>query len=273
MDIKSVQIPGGEMRYLEFGRGERRLVILPGLSLRSVLLSAPAIASGYALFREDYTVTLFDRRTVVEDGYRIDDMVGDTAEAMCALGIGAADMIGVSQGGMIAMLLAARKPELVHKLVLCSTAADVNPCLRERLDQWRDLADAGDVRALNRALYQAIFSPAYYEKYRDAFRLLEGEGSAEEMAQFRILVRSFEGFDAKPELGMIRCPVYVIGAADDGVLTADASREIADRCSNAELYIYEGYGHAVYDEAPDYRTRMLEFLRRDEGNAGRNAAF
>ena len=266
MDVKSVRIPGGEMGVLEFGRGERRLVILPGLSLRSVMLSAPAIVGGYALFREDYTVTLFDRRTAIEDGYTISDMADDTAEAMRALGIRAADVIGFSQGGMIAMLLAAKNPGLVRRLVLGSTAADVNPCMQERLDQWRELADAGDVRALNHAMYQAIFTPSYYEKYRDAFCLLEGEGTAEEMARFRILVRSFDGFDAKPELGKIRCPAFVIGAADDRILTADASREIAAALPNAELYIYENYGHAVYDEAPDYRPRIKEFLME-------NAAF
>ena len=26
-----------------------------------------------------------------------------------------------------------------------------------------------------------------------------------------------------------------------------------------ELYMYDGYGHAAYDLAPDYRERMLEF--------------
>ena len=27
------------------------------------------------------------------------------------------------------------------------------------------------------------------------------------------------------------------------------------------LYVYEGYGHAVYDEAPDYLARVGFFLR------------
>jgi hypothetical protein len=28
----------------------------------------------------------------------------------------------------------------------------------------------------------------------------------------------------------------------------------------AELFIYEKYGHSVYDEAPDFREKMLNFL-------------
>jgi hypothetical protein len=29
---------------------------------------------------------------------------------------------------------------------------------------------------------------------------------------------------------------------------------------NCDGYIYEGKGHGVYDEAPDYRSRIMEFL-------------
>ena len=28
----------------------------------------------------------------------------------------------------------------------------------------------------------------------------------------------------------------------------------------ASLYLYEGYSHAVYDEAPDFKARVLRFL-------------
>ena len=46
----------------------------------------------------------------------------------------------------------------------------------------------------------------------------------------------------------------------DKVVTADASREIADRLG-CELYLYpDSYGHCVFDEAPDYKDRILNFL-------------
>ena len=28
-----------------------------------------------------------------------------------------------------------------------------------------------------------------------------------------------------------------------------------------EIYMYDGYGHAAYDMAPDYKERILEFLK------------
>lgn len=261
MKIDTVRLSGGEMQYLSFGNGPRPLVILPGLSLRSVMLSAAVVTGGYALFTEEYSVTLFDRRTGLDVGYSIADMADDTAEAMKKLGIAEADVIGFSQGGMIAQLLAARYPSLVRKLVLGSTAPWVNPYFREVVDRWLGLAEQGNVRPLNRDMYQRIFSPATYEKYRKAFSVLEREGTQEELCRFRILTRAFDGFDAREELKTVRCPVLVLGAEEDRVLTGDASREIAE-LTGGELYMYEGYGHAVYDEAPDYKQRMLDFLRR-----------
>ena len=38
--------------------------------------------------------------------------------------------------------------------------------------------------------------------------------------------------------------------------------KIADRISNSELYLYEDYGHAVYEEAKDFNERVLKYLKR-----------
>ena len=50
--IESVSIGTGSMRFFRFGRGEKTLVILPGLSVQSVMGAAEAIAAAYrALLR------------------------------------------------------------------------------------------------------------------------------------------------------------------------------------------------------------------------------
>ena len=70
-------------------------------------------------------------------------------------------------------------------------------------------------------------------------------------------------FDVTDELEKISCPVLVIGSRDDRVLGAAAAREIAEHlqgCPDFEIYMYDGYGHAAYDLAPDYKERLLRFL-------------
>ena len=56
-----------------------------------------------------------------------------------------------------------------------------------------------------------------------------------------------------------------MGSEDDRVLGAEASRRIAEKLEGHPGFIfhmYDGYGHAAYDMAPDYKQRILDFLQK-----------
>ena len=40
-----------------------------------------------------------------------------------------------------------------------------------------------------------------------------------------------------------------------------ASAEIADAIPGSELFLYEGLGHGLYEEAPDFLKRVAAFCR------------
>ena len=67
--------------------------------------------------------------------------------------------------------------------------------------------------------------------------------------------------NAYEKLGKIQAKTLVIGGALDRVVGAKASKELAELISNAELKIYEQYGHALYDEAKDFNQTVLDFLK------------
>lgn len=246
-----------EMDCALFGSGSRYMVIIPGVSVKSVMLSAEAVATAYARFAEKYTICLLDRKRDIQSGYTVSDMADDTAAAMRALGIADADVFGSSQGGMIAQLLAARYPRLVRRLALGSTILWQNAMSRATFDGWIALADAGEPRALNRDITGKVYSPAYIERFKDVFAATEGDATEAEMRRFSVLARACRTFDGHLELDKIACPVLVLGTWDDAVLSGEASLEIARRL-RCPLVMYSGYGHAVCDEAPDF----LEHLRR-----------
>ena len=104
--LSTVKTPSFEMDYLRFGSGDRVFVILPGLSVKSVLESASLIARQYERIAKDHTVYLFDRRKTLPYSYPVDDMAADTARAMDALGLRNVFLFGASQGGMIAQQIA-----------------------------------------------------------------------------------------------------------------------------------------------------------------------
>ena len=64
--IEKAEVNGFSMNYFRFGNGKRIMVILPGLSIGSVMHSAQLIADAYRIFAEEYTVYVFDRRNEVQ---------------------------------------------------------------------------------------------------------------------------------------------------------------------------------------------------------------
>lgn len=89
--IDSVKLDGIDMDYLKFGGGGRALVIIPGLSVKSVMEYAGAVADAYKIFCDDYTVYLFNRNKIINNSTTIYDTASSTAAAIHSLGIDSTD--------------------------------------------------------------------------------------------------------------------------------------------------------------------------------------
>ncbi len=259
--VKTVSAGDMEMEYAVFGSGEKSFVILPGLSVHSVMGSADAIAEAYQDFSEEYTVYVFDRAKDIKSGYTVRDMAGDTAAAMQELNIAEADVFGASQGGMIALYLAIDHPELVHKMILGSTLAKANDTCRQVIGEWIQLAETKDEEGLLASFADNVYSEATLKAYRETLISSNLGISDEEYQRFIILAEACRTFDCSDEISAIQCPVLVLGAEGDRVVTVEGSKQIADALG-CEIHLYDdSYGHGVYDEAADYKQRCLDFLR------------
>ena len=264
MLLGAVQADTFTMNYLRFGEGEKALVIIPGISVQSVMNSAQAIADSYKLLTDEFTVYVFDRRSEVPSSYSIDDMARDTAEAIRLLGLSRVCLFGVSQGGMIAMQIAINHPELVERLILGSTSARIT---QEGYDSifagWVELAKAGKAEELYLSFGESVYPQSVFEQSKGLLIEAAKTVTDDELKRFVVITEGMKGFDVTNDLEKLTCPVLVIGSNDDKVFGGEASRQIAERLSGkagCELFMYDGYGHAVYDVAPDYRERMLKFL-------------
>jgi len=264
IEIKTVKTDRFSMRYFHFGTGARTMVILPGLSLQSVMELADAVTESYRSLTEDFTIYLFDRREDLPEDYTVYDMGRDTAEAMQALGLRDVSLFGASQGGMMAQVIAIEYPELVHRLVLGSTSSHVLPEQYAVIEEWIRLAEAKDAVGLCLDFGRRIYPPAVFEQVRGALADAGKAATEEELRRFVILARAIRGFSVVDRLDRIRCPVLAIGDAGDEVLDADATMEIAEKLDfrpDSRLYLYTGFGHAAFDTAPDYRKRILDFCK------------
>ncbi|MBP5744238.1 MAG: alpha/beta hydrolase [Oscillospiraceae bacterium] len=261
MLVKTATFGERKMDYLRFGNKDgEKFVILPGLALKSVMGSAEAIVRAYALLAENYDVYLFDHIWEEPEGYTIAGMAEDTLSAFDRLGLEKVHLMGVSMGGMVAQTIAVKAPERVSSLILCSTAMNTVRSDPAVFANWESLAEQKNAAALMAAFGETVYTPSFYAQYKDAI-IASGEGTTDlDYHNFLVSLNAIRSFDLRDDVRKIICPVYVIGAGEDHVLGVQASADLIEALK-CEYYIYEGCGHGVYDEAPDYLTHIDSFLK------------
>jgi len=256
----TLNIPGGRVDYICFGRGEKPLVLLQGLNTRGIRGAGAGLAWMYRCFAKDYRVWLFDRRAELPEAVTVRELAADTAAAMDAMGLRDAHILGASQGGMIAQYLAIDRPELVGKLVLAVTACETNGTITDSIRVWTGLTEEKNWNALVADMAERMYSEEYVKRYRPVLPLLALVQKPKDPNRFLTLARACLTCDTADLLVRIRCPVMVIGGAEDRVVGADAAEKLVHKL-NCSSYLYENLGHAAYEEAPDFNGRVLAFFK------------
>ena len=67
-------------------------------------------------------------------------------------------------------------------------------------------------------------------------------------------------FDA-PDGSIIAVEPGQIGGKEDKIVTPAASEEISMKIPCSRLIMYDGLGHGLYEEAPDFFRNVLDFCR------------
>ena len=259
-----VKVGSTDMYYVSFGSGEKKLIVLPGLSdgLATVKGKALILSLPYRRYLKDYTVYMFSRKNVMPEGYSIRDMAADQVMVMKELGICSACVLGVSQGGMIAQYMAADYPETVTKLILAVTAPCAGTVMTEAVSGWIEMAKRGDYIALMTDTAEKMYSEEYLRKNRKYFPLLSRFTKPRSYDRLIRNAYAVLGFDCRSELNKITCPTLIIAGSDDRAAGSVAATELNRAIAGSELYVYEGLGHGVYDEAGDFYDRVMEFCGR-----------
>ncbi|MBR2809301.1 MAG: alpha/beta hydrolase [Erysipelotrichaceae bacterium] len=260
----SVSIAETEMYYVAFGSGDKKLVVLPGLSdgLATVKGKALVLAPSYTSFFRDYTVYMFSRKNRMPEGYTIEDMADDQVTVMKSLGIDKASIMGVSQGGMIAQSIAIDHPEMVEKLILVVTAPYANEVAKSAVETWIIMAKSGDHAALMRDSAQKMYSGAYLKKNRKLIPLLAKITKPKDYDRFLKNAHAILSFNVRDDLHKIKAPTLIIAGSEDHTVGSDAAYELNKGILNSELFVYEGLGHGLYEEAKEFYDRVLAFCKK-----------
>jgi pimeloyl-ACP methyl ester carboxylesterase len=230
-------------------------------------------------WRYQVPVVSAERRTVVFDppgtgrspGPPRTSIAEMAADAAAILSGRAADVVGLSMGGYVALTLALERPGLVRSLVLAATGAG-GP---ERVPRPREVARAfNDALSLpyaefTRATLPLAFAPGWAEANPERLEeilaaRLEHPASFETLqAHVDACYRFYaEGIDAE----RIELPALVLHGDEDRIVPVENGRMLAARLPGAEYVELPGRGHNLPLEEPGTFNRLLlEFLRSRSG--------
>ena len=269
MEYKISQIVTDQftMKYLSFGNGRKSLVVLPGLSVQSVTGFAPSIVNQYKCFTDDFTIYVFDRRSDPPDNYDIFQMAEDTAAAFTRLGLSGIYLFGVSQGGMIALTIAAAYPEMISRLSVSSTAMRMDEKRFAVIQEWVEFAEKKDSTGLYLSIAEHIYPIDFFEQSKDAFAEIAKTVTDKELANFIKLANGIKGFDLTDKIALIKCPVQLSYDEEDSVFLDDPASELTKHLGSLagfELKSFRGFGHALYDTAPDFIKWLYGFFEEEK---------
>ena len=250
------------INYVSFGYGNKNLLLIPGLNTERIKGKALQLAFFYRSFLREYKVFIFDHKEHINENYEISDMVEEIAYCIKKLNIDKVDVVGVSQGGMIAQLLAIDYPDIVDKLVLVATTSRNNPTTNKVVDRWIVLAENGKLQELQKNMIETVYSKGYIAKNKWLSILVQilFKPKLDQLDRFIVLARSCLKFDVSDKLDKIQAKTLVIGAALDQVIPVEFSNELAKKI-NCQKLIFEKSGHAVHQEVSDFNSTVLNFLK------------
>lgn len=258
----------GEFPYVRVGDGPRTLVVLPGFgdamfSGRYPYAAAPALATYFYRYLDEYTVYLISRPRGLPEGYTISESAGDHARILGELG--PVDVLGISMGGLIGQQLCVRHPTLVDRLVVANSACRLGDDGREPVR--RMLRDAREydwfsIRAeLARGLYSDLRSVAYPPFIQTVGPFVLPRPADPD--DVRLSLTAILDYDGRDELDDITQPTLVIGGSRDPYFTEDVLRETAEGIPDATLSLIRGAKHGAFHERKfTFDRRTTAFLAR-----------
>ncbi len=198
--------------------------------------------------------------------YSMADYADDAAALIHSMGWASCHVLGTSFGGMVALNLAIRHPDVIDRLVLCCTSpggdAPSYP-LHELASMDPDVAFATRMRLLDRR-----WDPDADEPIPGLGKMYERIAARpdldrEQLAGLGRQMTARRGHDVVAGLGSISAPTLVCAGRYDEIAPVENSELLVERIPDSELRVFEGGHYFMVQDRAAYPA-IIDFLSADE---------
>lgn len=253
---------GGQSLYYEDTGGAKPVIVFS----HGFLMDHTMFDANIAALRDEYRCVSWDERGhgytgPVRTEFDYWDGARDLLGLLDALGIEAATLVGMSQGGFISLRAALLAPERVERLILIDTRSEVDApevvdAFRGLDAEWRANGAANVKDNLAGLLGLGETAPQWYEKW-------DRMGKDDLAHSIRALI---ERDDLTPRLNEIQQPSIVIHGEADVAIDPAHGRALAQALPGCRgIYFVPGAGHAPNMTHPLIVNSILQQFLADQG--------
>ena len=260
--VRYAEVAGASIAYQVFGEGPLDLLVTPGfVSHLDLQWTIPSYTRFFEMLSSVARVIIFDKRGTglsdpTPDAVRFDQRADDIVAVMDAAGSERTVLMGVSEGGPLSVIVAAKEPQRVTSLILYGTFARGTQLGGEVYDTFsKAIANWGS------GLTADIFSTTDKNQgwHRRLAAVFERASASPGMA--RALVESVRQADVSAALPTLEIPCLVINRREDPFAPPEWGRELADAIPNAEMVVTEGFEHLPwFGDYAGIAREIAEFL-------------
>jgi pimeloyl-ACP methyl ester carboxylesterase len=262
--MPKLKVNNKEIYYSEYGSGQS-LLLIAGLGSDSVSW-LPVIIG----LSQHFHLVTFDNRGVGRSSpdnndITIADMADDCANLIIQLKLTKVNVLGHSMGGMIAMELASRYPEMINSLILAASAPLINERNSWMFKDWVYFLKSGmDKRRWFRNMFYWIFSKEIFENKQ----LLEQTVELAVSYRFQQTDQSFENqtkaisqFNALDILNTIKTKSLIIYGDQDILFPIEETKILFTGLQNKiEISIF-GAAHSIHVDKPvEFIKSVVDFF-------------
>ncbi|MCI4680102.1 alpha/beta hydrolase [Rhodoblastus acidophilus] len=211
--------------------------------------------------------------------YNFPTELADILTVLEALGIGSAIFVGLSRGGLHAIILANQRPDIVKAMVLADVGPQIEVDGLARIRQY--VGKLPLLRDLDAAVahYKSVLGPFFPSVPDEHWRFYAQNSLNQTPERLRLsydpqLARTLDNFDPTkplpdfwPQFAAVQAPILALRAEHSDVLAPEVHAEMAARHPLCQTHVVPGQGHAPF--LLDFPTleRIAEFIDETDSAA------
>jgi 3-oxoadipate enol-lactonase len=195
------------------------------------------------------------------DPYLTNRHAQDAIELLDVLAIEQVHVVGYSNGGAVAMTIAALQPQRIATLTLAFTFTHVEPLLNAKMTAWLQALEVGGAGHRFDMALPAIWSNAFLEANYAALLALRAKAAAHPVHAVRNLIHGLLHHDARPHLSAITAPTLIVTGEEDILIHRFHSHDLYAALPASRLVVIPDAAHGwVIEEAEAFMALLLEHI-------------